>query len=44
MSGYTDDEMLRAGILRDQYRFLPKPFGRQALLDAVREALDASGS
>jgi PAS domain S-box-containing protein len=41
MSGYTDDEMLRAGILRDQFRFVPKPFGGAGLLKAVRDALDA---
>jgi hypothetical protein len=33
--------MLRAGILRDQFRFVPKPFGGTGLLKAVRDALDA---
>ena len=41
MSGYTDDEIVRAGILRQDFGFLPKPFGQKALLQAVGAALAA---
>jgi PAS domain S-box-containing protein len=41
MSGYTDDEIVRAGILRQDFGFLPKPFGQRALLAAVGDALAA---
>jgi two-component system cell cycle sensor histidine kinase/response regulator CckA len=39
MSGYTDDDTVRIGILQERYQFLPKPFGQQGLLAAVRDAL-----
>jgi len=38
-SGYTDDEILRHGVLTDPSRFIPKPFTRAALAARVREAL-----
>jgi two-component system cell cycle sensor histidine kinase/response regulator CckA len=44
MSGYTDDEIVRAGILRQDFGFLPKPFGQRALLEAVGDALAARGT
>ena len=41
MSGYTDDEMTRRGILTPELAFLSKPFDVEALLRRVREVLDA---
>ena len=40
MSGYTDDEMTRRGILTPQLAFLPKPFEVDHLLRLVRDVLD----
>ncbi len=39
MSGYTDDEVVRAGILSEDFGFLAKPFGQRALLQVVGDAL-----
>jgi two-component system, cell cycle sensor histidine kinase and response regulator CckA len=39
MSGYTDDAVLRAGVIADDCHFLQKPFQPQALLMLVREIL-----
>ncbi len=39
MSGYTDDEILRRGVLDPNVAFLQKPFSVEALLHAVRRAL-----
>ncbi|MFN2564473.1 MAG: ATP-binding protein [Gemmatimonadaceae bacterium] len=40
MSGYTDDDMLRRGILDPRMAFLQKPFTPDALAKKVREVLD----
>jgi PAS domain S-box-containing protein len=42
MSGYTDDEILRRGLMRPGMAFLAKPFTPDRLAHAVREALDAA--
>jgi CheY-like chemotaxis protein len=39
MTGYTDDEMLRRGIIDDRVNLLDKPFNATELGDAVRRAL-----
>jgi signal transduction histidine kinase/CheY-like chemotaxis protein len=40
MSGYTDDDMLRRGLLKPGSAMLQKPFTMEALARAVRETLD----
>lgn len=40
MSGYTDDEVLREGVVAATMYFLQKPFARDRLLRTVRDALD----
>jgi two-component system, cell cycle sensor histidine kinase and response regulator CckA len=44
MSGYTDDDLLRRGIVDPRMAFLPKPFTPEALASKVREVLDGAGS
>jgi len=44
MSGYTDDDMLRRGIMDPRMAFLQKPFTPEALAKKVREVLDGSAS
>jgi two-component system, cell cycle sensor histidine kinase and response regulator CckA len=39
MSGYTDDAVLRTGVIADECHFLQKPFQPQALLTLVRALL-----
>jgi CheY-like chemotaxis protein len=39
MTGYTNDEMLRRGIIDDRVNLLDKPFNATELGDAVRRAL-----
>ncbi len=41
LSGYTDDSVLRHGVLADEVAFLQKPFSGRALATRVRALLDA---
>jgi two-component system, cell cycle sensor histidine kinase and response regulator CckA len=40
ISGYTDGEILRRGLLEPDAAFLPKPFTAEALVRAVRDRLE----
>ena len=40
ISGYTDDTVVRHGVLEDKVDFLQKPFGASALAFKVKEVLD----
>jgi PAS domain S-box-containing protein len=40
MSGYTEDTILKRGILTGEVNFIEKPFSKKSLLSTVREALD----
>lgn len=42
LSGYTDDAIVRHGVLEANYAYLQKPFSPTALAHKVREALDGS--
>ncbi len=40
MSGYTDDEILRSGVLQTEVPFLEKPFRLDVLATKIRQLLD----
>lgn len=40
MSGYTDDTIVRHGLLEHRLAFIQKPFSQEALVNKVREVLD----
>jgi PAS domain S-box-containing protein len=44
ISGYTDDAVLRHGVLEANMPFLQKPFNAEALARAVRGAIDAQAA
>ena len=44
MSGYTDDEIGRHGVLQDGTVFVQKPFTEKSLLRTVRATLDDAKS
>jgi two-component system cell cycle sensor histidine kinase/response regulator CckA len=41
MSGYTDDSIVRHGVLGTEIAYLQKPFTPESLTRKVREVLDA---
>ncbi len=43
MSGYTDDAVVRHGILHEDVHFLQKPVSQHLLSQSLRQALDGSG-
>ncbi len=44
MSGYTDDAIVRHGVLSSGIAYLQKPFSPETLARKVRELLDSSGT
>src|SRR5262249_17851815 len=44
MSGYTDDAVIRHGVLERNTAFIQKPFRPEALAQKVREVLDRTRS
>jgi len=43
LSGYTDDTVVRHGVLEEKMNFLPKPCSLDMLATKVRELLDGNG-
>ena len=43
MSGYTDDAIVRQGLIAEKGRFLQKPFTADILIKKVKEAVDMTG-
>jgi FixJ family two-component response regulator len=43
-SGYTDDDILRHGVIETNTNFIAKPFTAQALAIKVRAMIDESSS
>jgi two-component system, cell cycle sensor histidine kinase and response regulator CckA len=44
MSGFTDEDVIRRGMLKEGRPFLQKPFTPHELARVVREALDAEAA
>ena len=44
MSGFTDDAVVRHGVLADDMCFIQKPFSAEALATKARELLDHDGA
>jgi two-component system cell cycle sensor histidine kinase/response regulator CckA len=44
MSGYTDDEIMRRGLLESGATFLEKPFSPELLVRKVSQMLEANHS
>ncbi len=40
MSGYTDDAVVRHGVLAPSAAFIQKPFGPESLLARIREVME----
>jgi hypothetical protein len=43
MSGYTDDSVIRHGVIDSRMMFVQKPITPETLTTKVREVLDSAG-